>query len=141
MLDTDPTLPSRLVAGGRTPVHARRREFVTGNLLVDPADSRLFGGEAETFLADLLGVEPVRLESALSTRSTHAFSDVVAFHRAVERALDERRMTWLRLVGIALVRRALPPSLAVTLRVPTVRVRIDDQRSARTPRLPEGVAK
>ena len=134
-LRSTPGVDGRLVAPGREPIFAVRREWTAGGFSCVHRSEWSRTYDAEAYLAEFLGVDTGAFRSYLSNYTDVRFTDLPALEQAVAAAGAERRRAWSLLVALCLWQNRLSAHDAADLR-PRIVVKVRDGRAIKDPALP-----
>jgi len=128
----------RLVAPGREPIYAERREIEVGDFVCSSRPSAWRRDyHAVQYVADLLGWKRDRLQFSLWEYRYVEFTGLDAWTKELEDAHRALLGSWWRVLAACYVGGLLSPAQLLTLR-PRIKLEVRDQRSVKDPELPKG---
>lgn len=127
----------RIVAQGRTPIYAWRREVDVGDWICSSGPSRWSRRyHAPEVLADLLGEKVDSLRGLLSEYETVRYTGPESFKQGVEAVRARLLRPWIAIVGACVARGVIEP-VAIFGLAPRITYEVDDSRTEREPALPK----
>ncbi len=131
---------TRLVAPGREPIYAERREIEVGDFVCSSMPSPWMRDyDAVQYVADLLGWKRDRLQFSLWEYRYVEFTGLDAWTKELEDVRRTLLASWWRVLAACYVGGLLSPAQLLTLR-PRIKFEVRDQRNVKDPELPTAPA-